>query len=231
MAGKTGGNSEDGNMVATLKQRHMVMQTPVMTASDIVFGGEDGLSVYSDTGSEASPSGSKSSAVDSKKQKQQSPPPPSPSPPVSLPLQPVLPDARCTLTAENKGHNPQLLSFQQECVQATSSSKIGHTEYKMWDNVAEPPDALSSPLVDIPYTSQQKHSLRSLLTSTYARSKYMMHASGSRQVSLLQGKKVFEKRRTRKPTCISFCVSTVIAVILCVVLFLDVFVLYTVCLI
>jgi hypothetical protein len=160
-----------------------------MTASVVIFGGKEDSSTYAHAEAVKRdaylepplPAQGSVTVQNTKTQSQNPPPPPPPSPP-------ILTDTRCTLK-ENDYHDPLLLSFQQECVQAASSTKVGHNLYKMRDNVAELPADLASPLEDIPYTPQQKHSLRSLLTSTYARSKYLMHSSGSGQVSLLQGKR------------------------------------------
>lgn len=177
--GRSNDSSLASSLVATLKSRHIAVQQPMMTASDVVFGGSEDMTSYTWAEGVQQDSVSKAPSVEVATRK--------PEPPPLPPLPPAQVDYRCTLKEDNAAHAPQLLSFQQECVQSASSTKVTQNTYRVWDNVAEAPDALPSPLEEVSYSPQQKYALRSLLTSIYARSKYMLHASGSRQVSLLQG--------------------------------------------
>lgn len=152
-------------IATTLKRRHIAVQLPLSTASDISFIAKG--NAY------AGASAVKTEVTNGK----------DPSRPI------VMLDSRCTLL-EKEFHDPELLSFQQECVQSASSDMLGYNEYKLLDSVSAKGSENNSHSKSVTYSTHQQHALRTLLTSTYAMSKNMMYASGSRQVSLLQGKRL-----------------------------------------
>ena len=140
-----------------------------MTSSDLVFGGKEDNTML-----EPNPQKVTSSM-----------PPLSVSGSGSI----MWPDYRC-FSEGGIIHDHSLASFQQECVQSGSSTAVGPNDYKILDHVTDgsPPD-IPDLTSNLPYFAKQRKSLQMLMTSVYAMSKYMMLASGSRQVSLLQGMK------------------------------------------